>query len=92
LKVPDKIIAQNDVDIAFSISDSSGRPISNLEPLMAAWGHSVIISSDLMEFLYVHPTEEVDANWRGGQVYSLRLAFQNLVCIKHGDNSSMVEE
>lgn len=26
LKVQDKIVAQNDVDIAFSVSDSSGRP------------------------------------------------------------------
>jgi hypothetical protein len=66
LKLPDKIVAQNDVDIAFSISDSSGRPITNLEPLMAAGGHSVIISSDLKEFLHVHPTEEVASNWRGG--------------------------
>jgi hypothetical protein len=66
LKLPGKIVAQNDVDIAFSISDSSGRPITNLEPLMAAGGHSVIISSDLKEFLHVHPTEEVGSNWRGG--------------------------
>jgi hypothetical protein len=55
LKIPDKIVAQNDVDIAFSISDISGRPITNLELLMAAGGHSVIISSDLKEFLHVHP-------------------------------------
>ncbi len=66
LKLPDKIVAQNDVDIAFSISDSSGNPITNLEPLMAAGGHSVIVNSDLKEFLHVHPTEEVDTNWRGG--------------------------
>jgi hypothetical protein len=67
LKLPDKIVAQNDVDIAFSITDSSGRSITNLEPLMAAGGHSVIISSDLKEFLHVHPTEEVSSDgWRGG--------------------------
>jgi hypothetical protein len=51
LNIPDKIVAQNDVDITFKISDSSGRPITNLEPLMAAGGHSVIISSDLTECL-----------------------------------------
>jgi len=43
LKIPDKTVAQNDVEITFNISDSSGRPITNLEPLMAAGGHSVII-------------------------------------------------
>jgi hypothetical protein len=75
LKIPDKIVAQNDVDITFSISDSSGRPITNLEPLMAARGHSVIISSDLTEFLHVHPAEEVDANWRGGPNISFKTSF-----------------
>ncbi len=75
LKIPDTIVAQNDVEIAFSISDSSGRPITNLEPLMAAGGHSVIISSDLREFLHVHPTEEVDTNWRGGPDISFKSNF-----------------
>ena len=75
LKIPDTIVAQNDVEIAFSISDSSGRPITNLEPLMAAGGHSVIISSDLREFLHVHPTEEVDTNWRGGPDISFKTNF-----------------
>jgi hypothetical protein len=63
------------VDIAFSISDISGRPITNLEPLMAAGGHSVIISSDLREFLHVHPTEGIDANWRGGPYISFKTNF-----------------
>ena len=75
LKIPHKIVAQNDVDITFNISDSSGRPITNLEPLMAAGGHSVIISSDLREFLHVHPTVEVDANWRGGPDISFKTIF-----------------
>jgi hypothetical protein len=75
LKIPHKIVAQNDVDIAFSISDISGMPITDLEPLMAAGGHSVIISSDLREFLHVHPTEEVDANWRGGPDISFKTNF-----------------
>jgi hypothetical protein len=75
LKIPDKIVAQNDVDITFSISDNSGRPTTDLEPLMAAGGHSVIISSDLKEFLHVHPTEEVDSNWHGGPDVSFKTSF-----------------
>jgi hypothetical protein len=75
LKIPDKVVTQNDVDITFSISDNSGTPIANLEPLMAAGGHSVIISSDLREFLHVHPTEEVEANWRGGPDISFKSNF-----------------
>ena len=75
LKIPHKIVAQNGVDIAFGISDSSGRPITNLEPLMAAGGHSVIISSDLREFLHVDPTEDIDANWCGGPDISFKTNF-----------------
>ncbi len=75
LKIPDKTVAQNDVEITFSISDSSGRLITNLEPLMAAGGHTVIISSDLREFLHVHPTEDVDGNWRGGPDISFKTSF-----------------
>jgi hypothetical protein len=75
LKIPDKIVAQNDVDVTFNISDISGRPITTLEPLMAAGGHSVIISSDLTEFLHVHPTEDVDGNWRGGPNVSFKTSF-----------------
>jgi hypothetical protein len=75
LKTSDHIIAQNDVDIMFRISNNSGRPITNLEPLIAAKGHSVIISSDLKEFLHVHPTEDVDANWHGGPDISFRTNF-----------------
>lgn len=46
LKVPERINAGKDTEIVFELSDSQGRPITDLEPLMAAGGHCVIISSD----------------------------------------------
>jgi hypothetical protein len=45
--------------MTFEIRDANGNPISNLEPLMAAGGHCVIIDADCHEFLHVHPAEEV---------------------------------
>jgi P-type Cu+ transporter len=54
------------IELTFEIADPEGRPVTDLEPLMAAGGHCVIISSDLRDFLHVHPVEEVDATWRGG--------------------------
>jgi len=76
VKLPqEKILARRDTDIVFSISDASGNPITDLEPLMGAGGHSVIISSDLQEFLHVHPTDEVDPNWKGGPHISFRTSF-----------------
>jgi hypothetical protein len=69
------IVANKDVDIMFSILDVAGNPVMDLEPLMGAGGHSVIISSDMQEFLHVHPTEEVEPNWKGGPHISFRTIF-----------------
>ena len=79
LKLPQEdIVANKDVDIVFSISDAAGNPVMDLEPLMGAGGHSVIISSDIQEFLHVHPTEEVEPNWKGGPHISFRTSFPKL--------------
>ena len=76
LKLPqERIVAKRDTDIVFSISDALGNPITDLEPLMGAGGHSVIISSDIQEFLHVHPTDEVEQNWKGGPHISFRTSF-----------------
>jgi hypothetical protein len=76
LKLPQKkILAKRDTYIVFSISDASGNPITDLEPLMGGGGHSVIISSDIQEFLHVHPTEEVKPDWKGGPQVSFGTSF-----------------
>jgi hypothetical protein len=49
--------------------------MTDLEPLMGAGGHSVIISSNLQEFLHVHPIEEVESNWKGVPHISFRTIF-----------------
>jgi hypothetical protein len=47
--------------MTFEIRDANRKPISNLEPLMAAGGHCIIIiAADADEFLHVRPAEEVD--------------------------------
>jgi hypothetical protein len=69
-------VARN-VTMTFEIRDANGNPISNLEPLMAAGGHCVIIDAAGHEFLHVHPAEEVDdvASWRGGPSVSFMANF-----------------
>jgi hypothetical protein len=76
----------------FSISDASGNPITDLEPLMGAGGHSVIISSDKQEFLHVHPTEEVNQIEKVDHISLLEPAFQNQDYTRYGDNSSIKVE
>lgn len=77
LKLPKEIRAKEDVDITFSISGVFGNPITDLEPLMGAGGHSVIISREVREFLHVHPSEEAEPNWKGGPAVSFKTNFTN---------------
>ena len=77
LTIPKEIKANEDVDITFGIYDVFGNPIKDLEPLMGAGGHSVIVSRDVRQFLHVHPSEEVQSNWRGGPAVSFKTNFTN---------------
>ena len=64
--------------MTFEIRDTNGKPITNLEPLMAAGGHCVIIDADSRELLHVHPAEEIPedvASWRGGPSISFLANF-----------------
>src|SRR5215217_7936579 len=74
---PEQLIANRNIKMTFEIKDANGKPISNLEPLMAAGGHCVIIDADGREFLHVHPAEEVHEgiNWRGGPSVSFLANF-----------------
>src|ERR671919_1639234 len=75
---PEQLVAGRNVKMTFEIRDASGKPISNLEPLMAAGGHCVIIDADSREFLHVHPAEEIAedvASWRGGPSISFLANF-----------------
>jgi hypothetical protein len=74
---PEQLVAGRNIKMTFEIKDANGKPITNLEPLMAAGGHCVIIDSDGREFLHVHPVEEVSdvAGWRGGPSVSFLANF-----------------
>jgi hypothetical protein len=86
---PKPLVARSTVKMTFEIRDEDNKPISNLEPLMAAAGHCVIIAADSHEFLHVHPVEEVGggdddvahriltrlASWKGGPSVSFMANF-----------------
>jgi len=85
---PKPLIARSSVKMTFEIKDANNKPVSNLEPLMAAGGHCVIIDADCHEFLHVHPAEEGGgdddiahrvlarpASWRGGSSISFMANF-----------------
>ena len=77
---PEQLVAGRDTKMTFEIRDANGKPIRNLEPLMAAGGHCVIIDADAREFLHVHPAEDIDdiVSWRGGPSVSFLAKFPKL--------------
>ena len=91
LMVPESIKSGQDVEIVFKLSDSQGRSITDLEPLMAAGGHCVIIHSDVGKFFHVHPLEEVGAGWRAGRQWPLEQTFHLPACTRRGDSFSIEE-
>jgi hypothetical protein len=74
---PEQLVAGRNIKMTFEIKDANGKPITNLEPLMAAGGHCVIIDADGREFIHVHPVEEVHdtTGWRGGPSVSFLANF-----------------
>ena len=75
LIIPKEIESNKPVDLIFVILDQNSTPITDLTPLMGAGGHSVIISSNLHEFLHVHPNKEVGSDWKGGPEISFSTVF-----------------
>lgn len=77
LAVPSEIGINKDIDLKFMILNQNRIPIVDLEPLMGAGGHSVIISNNVQDFLHVHPSEEVQSDWIGGSEVSFKTRFSN---------------
>lgn len=66
LALPSELGIHHGANLKFSISDVNGNPITDLQPMLGAKAHAIIISEGVRDFLHVHPEEEVSSNWRGG--------------------------
>lgn len=66
LALPSELGIHHGANLKFSIADVNGKPITDLQPMLGAKAHSIIISEDTHDFLHVHPEEEVSSSWRGG--------------------------
>ncbi len=59
LQLPaDGLMAGRDEKFVYRLTDTStGAPIRDLEPYLAAWGHSLIMSEDTLSVVHAHPIE-----------------------------------
>jgi hypothetical protein len=73
------LVAGREETFAFELSDArSGRPVSDIEPYLAAWGHTLLISEDTVAVVHAHPVElvpEEDPAARGGPVVTFKALF-----------------
>jgi hypothetical protein len=53
------ILGGEEVDLLFRFTDEKAdTPITDLEKYLGAWGHLVILSEDMTEYVHAHPREE----------------------------------
>jgi hypothetical protein len=53
------ILGGEEIDLLFRFSDAkTDAPISNLEKYLGAFGHLVILSEDMTEYVHAHPRDE----------------------------------
>ena len=61
LSLPDDgLVAGRDETLRYHVVDASTRrPVGDLEPYLAAFGHTLILSEDTLEYIHAHPVEQV---------------------------------
>lgn len=50
------IVAGRTVKLQYQVTDN-GTPVTDLEPYLAAWGHTLVLSEDALEYVHAHPIE-----------------------------------
>lgn len=55
---PGRLYAGEEFELRYRLFDQqSGRPVEDLHPYLAAWGHTLILSEDGTDYLHSHPAE-----------------------------------
>lgn len=54
----DGLVAGRDEKLIYHIVDAkTGQPVRDLEPYLAAYGHTLVLSEDTLEYVHAHPVE-----------------------------------
>lgn len=56
-----QLIAGDDVDMPVHFTDvATGEPVRDLERYLGAFGHALILSEDMLEYVHAHPEEQLE--------------------------------
>jgi hypothetical protein len=55
-------VAGTEQKFSYRLTDAAtGAPVRDLEPYLGAWGHSLLLSEDMTQFVHAHPVESLAA-------------------------------
>jgi hypothetical protein len=61
------LVAGRDEKFSYRLTDAAtGAPVTDVEPYLAAWGHSLVMSEDTENFVHAHPMEMLPETIVGG--------------------------
>jgi hypothetical protein len=72
-----EIVAGRTVKLQYHLT-RNGTPVTDLEPYLAAWGHTLVLSEDGLEYVHAHPIEYLRADAtdvRGGPTVTFDATF-----------------
>ena len=59
---PDVAVGGKNIRLKYHLTDEkTGAPVKDLQPYLAAWGHTLILSEDARDYIHSHPTELIPA-------------------------------
>jgi hypothetical protein len=68
---PPEIIAGRSAILKFHLTDAkTGAPVRDLKPYLGAWGHTLILSEDQVDYVHSHPSEMVPEDIDPGTLHS----------------------
>jgi hypothetical protein len=60
---PPKLIAGRNGHLAFTLTDAhTGSGVTDLQPYLGAFGHTLVLSEDLADYVHSHPTEDPESD------------------------------
>lgn len=76
---PARPVAGREATLRFHLRDHrSGTEVTDLDPYLGAWGHTLVLSEDTFEYIHAHPVEylpENPAGVRGGPNLTFKALF-----------------
>lgn len=60
--------AQKTFPLTFSLKDTAGKPVTDLQPWLGAMGHLILINQDARTFVHSHPDESDPQNGKNGSL------------------------